>query len=82
MDMTGRKSEFRPSRKFIERFLLHKISPPVTGLPHDAVPYFFISQDYDTKIANELLAPHGVTCPKFRDYVGNLLDFVDEFPSL
>ena len=82
MDMTGRRSEFRPSRKFVERFLLHKISPPVTGLPHDAVPYFFISQNYDTSIANELLAPHGVTCPKFRDYVGNLLDFVDEFPTL
>lgn len=82
MDMTGRKSEFRPSRKFVERFLLHKISPPVTGLPHDAVPYFFISQDYDTTVATELLGPHGVTCPKFRSYVGNLLDFVDEFPQL
>lgn len=82
MDMTGRKSEFRPSPKLVERFLLNKVSPPVTGLPHDAVPYFFISQTYDTSVASELLTPHGISCPRFPDYVGNLLDFVDEFPTL
>jgi hypothetical protein len=46
------------------------------------VPYFFISQTYDTSIADELLAPHGTKCPRFGDYVGNLLDFVEEFPQL
>ncbi|MBK9767472.1 MAG: hypothetical protein IPP63_10855 [Chloracidobacterium sp.] len=42
----------------------------------------FISQTYDTAIADELLAPHGIVCPRFGDYVGNLLDFVEEFPQL
>ena len=81
-DMTGRKSEFSPPVKLTEWFLNTRISPPLTGLPHAGVPYFFISQTYDTAIADELLAPHGIVCPRFGDYVGNLLDFVEEFPQL
>ncbi len=81
-DMTGRKSEFRPSARLAEWFLNTRISPAVTGLPHHGVPYFFLSQTYDTSIADTLLLPHGIVCPKFSDYVGNLLDFVEENPKL
>jgi hypothetical protein len=59
-----------------------RISPPVTGLPHSGVPYFFISQTYDTAEAGKLLGAHGIECPRFGDYVGNLLDFVEENPKL
>jgi thioester reductase-like protein len=82
MDLTGRKSEFSPSPKLVEWFLSQSFSPPVTGLPSHGVPYFFISQTYDTQIGTELLKPHGIICPPFGDYVGNLLDFVEEFPKL
>ncbi|MFN6962328.1 MAG: SDR family oxidoreductase [Pyrinomonadaceae bacterium] len=82
LEMTGRKSEYSPSPKLVEWSLNLPISPPITGLPRHGVPYFFISQTYDTSVAGELLAPHGVACPNFRDYVGNLLDFVDENPEL
>lgn len=82
LDLTGRKSEFAPSPKLVEWFLSKPFSPPITGLPIYGVPYFFIEQTYDTSVANELLAAHGVKCPNFRDYVGNLLKFVDENPSL
>ncbi len=81
-EMTGRKSEFTPPPRLVEWFLGLKVSPPLTGLPHYGVPYFFISQVYDTAVGEELLAPHGVACPRFDKYAGNLLDFVDEFPSL
>jgi thioester reductase-like protein len=81
-EMTGRKSEFGPPTRVAEWFLNTRISPAVTGLPHHAVPYFFISQSYDTALAQQLLEPHGIECPRFGDYVGNLLDFVDEFPKL
>lgn len=80
--LSGRKSEFAPPPKYTERFLMSAISPPVTGLPHSAVPYFFIAQTYDTIEADKLLKPHGITCPRFDSYVGNVLDFVDEFPKL
>ena len=81
-DMTGRKSEFGPPARLAEWFLNTRISPIITGLPHHGVPYFFISQTYDTSLADELLQPHGINCPRFDDYVGNLLDFVEEFPKL
>lgn len=81
-DMTGRKSEFHPPMKLTERFLNSRISPPITGLPHSGVPYFFLEQLYDTAVSKELLATHGIVCPRFDQYVGNLLDFVEEFPEL
>ena len=81
-DMTGRKSEFSPPMRLAEWFLNTRISPAITGLPHHGVPYFFLSQTYDTGVATKLLAPHGITCPQFPVYVGNLLDYVEENPKL
>jgi thioester reductase-like protein len=81
-DLTGRKSEFHPPVKLANWFLNTPISPPITGLPHSGVPYFFLSQLYDTSVANELLNKHGIVCPRFPDYVGHLLDFVEENPTL
>ena len=81
-DLSGRKSEFALPPRFAEWFLKTRISPVITGLPHSGVPYFFVSQNYDTGIADRLLDAHGIKCPRFGDYVGNLLDFVDEFPTV
>ncbi len=81
-ELTGRKSEFRPPAKLVEWMLERSISPPLTGLPDHGVPYFFIEQTYDTELASEALKPHNISCPPFVSYIGNLLDFVEEFPSL
>ena len=81
-EMTERKSEFKPPTRLVEWFLGLSVSPPLTGLPKHGVPYFFVSQTYDTVVADKLLAPHGVVCPRFETYVPNLLDFVEEFPRL
>lgn len=56
--------------------LMLPLAPKVTGLPHSAVPYFFLEQTYDTTRATELLEPHGIRCPAFSGYVGTLVDFV------
>lgn len=80
--MTGKKSSYGPPPKLVQTFLASPVSPPVSGLPHSAVPYFFVSQTYDTSIAESLLAPHGITCPNFRDYAANLLGFVEKHPRL
>jgi thioester reductase-like protein len=81
-ELTGRKSEYTPPTKIVEWFLNLSISPALTGLPNHGVPYFFLSQNYDTSIADKLMKKHGIICPRFRTYAGNLLDFVDEFPKL
>ena len=62
--------------------LMLPLAPKITGLPHSAVPYFFIEQTYDTTRAGELLGPHGIRCPSFPDYVDALVNFVAGHPAL
>ncbi|MEQ1605051.1 MAG: SDR family oxidoreductase [Pyrinomonadaceae bacterium] len=81
-DLSGRRSEFQLPMRIAEWFLHTGISPAITGLPHHGVPYFFLSQTYDTSLANELLPLHGIACPRFDTYAGNLMDFVYEKPKL
>lgn len=81
-EMTGKGSVITPPPSLIERSLSLGISPPVTGLPHSGVPYFFISQTYDTAAADELLASHGLKCPRFAEYLPALLKFVEKHPTL
>lgn len=80
--MTGKRSLITPPVALVEFFLNLRISPPLTGLPHSGVPYFFLSQSYDTSVSTELLSECGIKCPDFREYVGNLIDFVEAHPEL
>jgi len=80
--MTGKGSMLTPPPALVKWGLSRSFSPPLTGLPLSGVPYFFISQSYDTSVAMELLSSHGIDCPGFRDYVGNLLNFVEKNPAL
>ena len=80
--MTGKNSVYTPPPKLVEKTLSLPISPSISGLPLSGVPYFFISQTYDTSIADKLLALHGIACPNFRFYVKNLLKFVEQNPRL
>ena len=80
--LSGKRSMMIPPAKLVELSLMTPISPPITGLPHHGVPYFFLSQTYDTSVADELLAKHGIECPNFGNYVGNLIDFVEKHPKL
>jgi nucleoside-diphosphate-sugar epimerase len=80
--LSGKRSAIIPPVRLIEWSLNLPFSPPLTGLPHSAVPYFFIDQLYDTSVSEQLLAVHGVRCPDFRTYVRNLLNFVEKHPTL
>ncbi len=80
--LTKRRSIFTPPQSIVEKTLMLGFSPPMTGLPHHGVPYFFLSQTYDTAEARELLTAHGIECPNFRDYVANLIAFVEKHPVL
>lgn len=81
-NLSGRKSVVSIPPTLSEWSLYLKISPPLTGLPHSAVPYFFVPQNYDTSVAADLLAPYQIACPNFRDYVKNLLAFIEKNPQL
>lgn len=79
--MTGRKSVLTPPAALVEFGLHLPLSPPLTGLPHSGVPYFFLSQSYDTSVGTELLSGRGVRCPRFTEYVGALIEFVRSNPN-
>lgn len=80
--LSGKRSAVSPPASLVERMLMLPITPKLTGLPHSGVPYFFLEQSYDTKVADRLLSKHGIVCPNFRDYVPNLLKFVAVHPNL
>lgn len=80
--MTGKRSMFTPPSSLVEIFLNLPVSPPLTGLPKHGVPYFFLSQEYDTAIGEELLSRKGTYCPGFREYVANLVAYVRKNPNL
>jgi thioester reductase-like protein len=80
--LTGKKSVLTPPMKLVEWSLSLPVSPAISGLPHSGVPYFFLAQTYDTQISESLLSTHGITCPPFKSYVGNLIKFVEEHPKL
>ena len=78
----GRDSFATVPAKIVYPVLMLPLAPKITGLPHSAVPYFFLEQMYDTTGAREILEPHGIRCPSFPDYVDALVNFVAEHPAL
>jgi nucleoside-diphosphate-sugar epimerase len=78
----GRDSFTTIPSKIVYPVLMLPLAPKITGLPHSAVPYFFLEQTYDTAKAQELLEPRGIRCPAFPDYVEELVNFVAEHPAL
>jgi len=67
---------------WVRFFLMLPPSPKITGLPHSAVPYFFVKQLYDSSQAQALLKPHRIECPPFESYVDNIVTFVKAKPNL
>jgi thioester reductase-like protein len=77
----------RGSRLTIPAPMVHStlrlpLSPQISGMPHAAVPYFFLDQSYDTTQATRFLSHHDVRCPPFTDYVQALVDFATSHPKL
>jgi len=80
--LNGRGSMVAVPSEVVKPALLLPFAEKISGLPHAAVPYFFLGQTYDTTHARELLEPHGIRCPRFSDYAANLIKFVEQHPIL
>lgn len=78
----GHRSKITAPAKWVRFFLMLPPSPRITGLPHHAVPYFFVRQLYDTSQAQSLLAPHGIHPPPFESYVDRIVDFTRQHPVI
>ncbi|HEY4424222.1 MAG TPA: SDR family oxidoreductase [Pyrinomonadaceae bacterium] len=78
----GHKSKLTAPAKLVRFFLMLPPSPKITGLPHHAVPYFFVKQLYDTTESQQMLASHNIHCPPFETYVDQIVDFARNNPQL
>jgi len=78
----GRTSRITAPREWVRYLLMLPPSPKITGLPHHAVPYFFVKQTYDTTYAGRLLQRHGISCPAFESYVDKIVEFAEAHPRL
>jgi thioester reductase-like protein len=81
-NLAGRASLVTLPAPVVRTTLNLPLNEKVTGLPRVGVPYFFLKQTYDTARATALLAPRGVRCPRFPDYVQALIDFVERNPKI
>ena len=81
-NLSGRGSLVTLPAPVVQATLNLPLNEKVTGLPRVGVPYFFLKQTYDTARADALLAPRGVRCPRFPDYVQALIDFVERHPKI
>ncbi|MBV8856245.1 MAG: SDR family oxidoreductase [Acidobacteria bacterium] len=81
-NLAGRESLVTLPAPVVRTTLNLPLNEKVTGLPRVGVPYFFLRQTYDTARATALLAPRGLRCPRFPDYVPALIDFVERHPKL
>jgi thioester reductase-like protein len=80
--LAGRESLVTLPAPVVRTTLNLPLNEKVTGLPRVGVPYFFLKQTYDTARSTALLAPRGVRCPRFPDYVPALIGFVERNPKI
>jgi len=73
--ITGHKSSLTFPAPIVHLFLASPLSPPITHLPHSAVPYFFLKQTYDSSLSSQLLAEAGIKCPPFISYVDKIVEY-------
>ena len=79
--ISGRRSRITAPASWVYFLLMLPPSPRITGLPHHAVPYFFVEQTYDSTQAQQLLARHNIHCPPFTNYVDTIVDYAAKHPS-
>ena len=79
--INGSRSRITAPAKWVRFFLMLPPSPRITGLPHHAVPYFFVKQLYDSSESRNLLTSHGIHCPPFESYVDRIVDFARQNPN-
>jgi hypothetical protein len=78
----NRRSKITAPRSWVYFFLMLPPSPRITGLPHHAVPYFFVKQTYESIEAQNLLVRHDIHCPQFASYVDVIVDYAAKHPTL
>ena len=75
-EYSGREPRFRIPPKLVEASLrFEPVRAAFGGTPRESIVYLNHPVAFDARRAIELLSPHGLRPPHFRDYVGAMVEF-------
>jgi thioester reductase-like protein len=78
-EYAGREPAYRLPPKLVQASLRSKrVREAFSGAPPESIEYLNHSVRFDTRRADELLARHGLRCPRFDEYVGPIVKFFRE----
>jgi thioester reductase-like protein len=78
-EYTDREPKVRVPPKLVQNSLrLNPVSKAFYGAPPESIEYLNHPVKFDTRRASDLLERSGVRCPRFDEYVGNMVGFFRE----
>jgi thioester reductase-like protein len=78
-EYAGREPSYKLPPKAIELSLRSKtVRRAFSGAPPESIVYLNHPVRFDTRRASDLLARHGLRCPRFEEYVGPVVRFFKE----
>jgi thioester reductase-like protein len=78
-EYAGKEPRYRVPPKAVQATLKSKkIREMFKGAPPESIEYLNHAVRFDTRRADELLAKHGLRCPRFEEYVGPVVKFFRE----
>ena len=78
-EYAGREPRGRIAPKLVEVALrVGKVQEAMGGTPRESIVYLNHRVRFDTRQAVDLLAPHGLTPPRFEEYAANMVRFFRE----
>jgi thioester reductase-like protein len=78
-EYAGKEPAYRVPARLVKGSLRSKtVRRMFSGAPPESIQYLNHSVKFDTRRADELLARHGLRCPRFEEYVGPIVKFFRE----
>jgi thioester reductase-like protein len=79
-EYAGKEPSYKVPPKAVEMSLRHSktVRKAFSGAPPESIVYLNHSVRFDTRRANDLLARHGLRCPRFEEYAGPVVQFFRE----
>src|SRR4051812_4714540 len=78
-EYAGKEPKYRVPPKLVQSSLKSKrVRAMFSGAPPESIEYLNHAVRFDTRRADELLARHGLRCPRFEEYVGPIVKFFRE----
>lgn len=75
-EYAGKDPSMRVPAALMERSLrIKRVRDYLSGAPPESIRYLNHPVRFDVRKASELLARHGMRCPRFADYAGNIVAF-------